>query len=81
MEYNKKHGITPKTIVKDVRGLIEAGTTVEDENGKYMTRAEKERLIEKLTKDMQQAAKALEFEYAALLRDRIIELKGEKDAG
>jgi len=76
MEYNEKHGITPKTIIKDVRGLIEVSTPAEDDKGKYMTHAEKERLIERLTKDMQKASKALEFEYAALLRDRIIELKG-----
>ncbi len=79
MAYNQAHNITPKTVQKNIRDLIDAsaeGGEVPTKPEKYMTRAEKDQLIEKLTQDMKKAAKAMEFEYAALLRDRIIELKG-----
>ena len=78
--YNEAHGIVPKTVVKSIRDLIEiTETPAEDEKEeKYMTEAEKRALIEKLERDMRAAAKVMEFEYAALLRDRIIELRGEK---
>ena len=79
--YNKAHGIVPKTIVKDVRELIEI-TQAEGEaakkNGVKMTKAEREREIAKLEKEMRTAARMMEYEYAAVLRDRIIELRGEK---
>ena len=79
--YNKAHGIVPKTIVKDVRELIEI-TQAEGEaskkNGVKMTKAEREREITKLEKEMRAAARMMEYEYAAVLRDRIIELRGEK---
>ena len=79
--YNKAHGIVPKTIIKDVRELIEI-TQAEGEaakkNGVKMTRAEREREIAKLEKEMRAAARMMEYEYAAVLRDRIIELRGEK---
>ena len=79
--YNKAHGIVPKTIVKDVRELIEI-TQAEGEaakkNGVKMTKAEREREIAKLEKEMRAAARMMEYEYAAVLRDRIIELRGEK---
>ena len=80
MAYNEAHGIVPKTIIKSIRDLIEiTETPAEDvKTEKYMTEAEKKALIEKLERDMRAAAKAMEFEYAALLRDRIIELRGEK---
>ena len=79
--YNKAHGIVPKTIIKDVRELIEI-TQAEGEaakkNGVKMTKAEREREIAKLEKEMRAAARMMEYEYAAVLRDRIIELRGEK---
>ena len=79
--YNKAHGIVPKTIIKDVRELIEI-TQAEGEaakkNGVKMTKAEREREIAKLEKEMRAAAHMMEYEYAAVLRDRIIELRGEK---
>jgi len=79
--YNKAHGIVPKTIVKDVRELIEI-TQAEGEaqrrDGVKMTAAEREREIAKLEKEMRAAAKQMEYEYAAVLRDRIIELRGQK---
>ena len=79
--YNKAHGIVPKTIVKDVRELIEI-TQAEGEsakkNGVKMTKAEREREIARLEKEMRAAARMMEYEYAAVLRDRIIELRGEK---
>lgn len=79
--YNEEHGIVPKTVVKSVRDLIEVTESAESENEeKYMTEGERLALIEKLERDMRQAAKVMEFEYAALLRDRIIELRGEKAA-
>lgn len=80
--YNKEHGITPKTIHKSVRDVIEissdaSGTDVQREDGVKMTRKEREAAIAKLEKDMKNAAKMLEYEYAAALRDRIIKLRGE----
>ena len=76
--YNKQHGIVPKTIVKSVRDLIEISKPTEDVKGKAgvkMTKAEKEREIARLEKAMREAAKMMEFEYAAVLRDQIIELR------
>ena len=76
--YNKQHGIVPKTIVKSVRDLIEISKPTEDIKGKSgvkMTKAEKEREIARLEKAMREAAKMMEFEYAAVLRDQIIELR------
>ncbi len=77
--YNKEHGITPKTIVKDVRDIIEIGQKAEnDKPDSKLSRAEKQALIKRLTSEMQQAAKILEFEHAAYLRDRINKLRGGK---
>ncbi|MGN0585732.1 MAG: excinuclease ABC subunit UvrB [Oscillospiraceae bacterium] len=80
MEYNEAHGIKPKTIIKEVRDVIEISTKVETESKtrkqKQMSAAEKQALIEKLTVEMKNAAKILEFEHAAYLRDKINELKG-----
>jgi len=79
--FNEAHGIVPKTIVKGVRELIEisrAAESEEDEGGVKMTQREREAAIEKLEKEMKKASKMLEFEYAAVLRDRIIKLRGEK---
>ena len=81
--YNKEHGIVPKTIIKGVRDVLEISRTAEGEKtrGKKKVKlSEQERAAEivRLEKEMKEAAKMLEFEYAAVLRDRIIELKGEK---
>ena len=79
--YNKAHGIVPKTIIKDVRELIEI-TQSESEatrkDGVKMTKVEREREIARLEKEMRAAAKMMEYEYAAVLRDRIVELRGVK---
>ena len=75
--YNQAHGIVPKTIVKSVRDLIEISKPTEEVRGKSgvnMTKAEKEREIARLEKAMREAARMMEFEYAAVLRDQIIEL-------
>ena len=75
-KYNEEHGIIPKTIVKDVRDIIEIGEKVDKEKpDSKLSRAEKEMLIKRLTAEMKQAAKMLEFEHAAYLRDRIEKLR------
>jgi excinuclease ABC subunit B len=77
--YNEANGIVPKTIIKDVRDIIEIGTKVENEKpDSKLSRAEKETLIRRLTNEMRQAAKILEFEHAAYLRDRINKLRDSK---
>ena len=78
MAYNEAHGIVPKTIVKSVRDLIEISRSGKETRGKAgvkMTRAEKDKEIARLEKAMREAAKMMEFEYAAVLRDQIIELR------
>ncbi|NLG53923.1 MAG: excinuclease ABC subunit UvrB [Clostridiales bacterium] len=79
-EYNEKHGIVPKTIRKEVRELLEISKDAEvsGEKAKNLSARERAELIAKLERDMKEAARMMEFEYAALLRDRIIELRGEK---
>ena len=79
--YNEANGIVPKTIVKDVRELIEISrdaTQVMREGGIKMTRHEREQAIAKLEKQMRKAAAMMEYELAAVLRDQIIELRGLK---
>ena len=78
-QYNKEHNITPKTIVKKVGDIIEISTHADDDKKpkKKLTRAEREKLIEQLTKEMKAAAKLLEFEHAAYLRDKIKSLRNE----
>ena len=78
--YNQANGIKPKTIIKSVRDLIEISSTAERKgrNGVKMTRAEKEKEIARLEKQMKEAARMMEFEYAAILRDQIIELRGKE---
>lgn len=74
-KYNEEHGIVPQTIKKDVHDIIEIGVKDDKLKEKNMSKAEKEVLIKKLTAEMHQAAKILEFEQAAYLRDRIEQLK------
>ncbi|MBR5021319.1 MAG: excinuclease ABC subunit UvrB [Oscillospiraceae bacterium] len=77
--YNEAHGIVPKTVIKSVRDLIEISAPTAERKGRSgvkMTRAEKEKEIARLEKQMKEAAKMMEYEYAALLRDQIIELRG-----
>lgn len=76
MKYNQEHGIVPKTITKSVHEIIEISKkdTVDGKKKRY-TKKEREELIAQLTKEMKAAAKILEFEHAAALRDRIEELK------
>ena len=82
-DYNKAHGIVPKTIIKDVREILEISKS-EDAGHKAkgkpkkLTEAERTAEIAKLEQEMKEASKLLEFEYAAVLRDRIIELRGGK---
>jgi excinuclease ABC subunit B len=76
--YNKEHGIVPKTIVKDVRDVIEITPKSEDKPAKQMSREQRAAMIKKLTVEMHQAAKLLDFEYAALLRDKIAKLQSGK---
>ncbi|TKH25547.1 excinuclease ABC subunit B [Bacillus wiedmannii] len=81
--YNKEHGITPKTIQKGVRDVIRATTAVEEPEmyeaapAKKMTKKEREKTIAKMEAEMKEAAKALDFERAAELRDLLLELKAE----
>ncbi|WP_265938535.1 excinuclease ABC subunit B [Bacillus thuringiensis] len=81
--YNKEHGITPKTIQKGVRDVIRATTTAEETEtyeatpAKKMTKKESEKTIAKMEAEMKEAAKALDFERAAELRDLLLELKAE----
>ena len=85
IEYNKKHGITPKTIQKEIRDVIRATQAAEEPesyltkvtDGKKLTKAEKTTLLESLETEMKEAARALDFERAAELRDTILELKAE----
>ena len=81
--YNQEHGIVPKTIIKGVREVLEISKTAEEDTirgrkKRKLSDAERAAEIEKLTKEMKEASKMLEFEYAAVLRDRIIELQGGK---
>ena len=78
MRYNDEHGITPESVRKKVADIIEIGKKAKPEKSKNLTRLERERMIENLTMEMREAAKALEFEKAAYIRDRIRELKNEK---
>ena len=81
MKFNEEHGIVPKTIVKDISDVIEISSKEEVEYSarqkSKLSKEETARLIDSLTKQMKEAAKLLEFEHAAFLRDKIAELKGE----
>ena len=76
-KYNEEHGITPQTIKKSVRDVLEITSkeNVEGRSKKRLSKKEREALIQKLTAEMKEAAKLLEFEHAAYLRDKINELK------
>lgn len=80
LEHNKKHGIIPVTIRKDIRDVLEITTkekTEDKSSAKNLSAGDKKKLIEKLTVEMKNAAKLLEFEHAAYLRDKINELKNK----
>ncbi len=77
MKYNEAHGITPESVKKKVADIIEIGKKPKAENKKKLSAAERQRLIESMTLEMREAARALEFEKAAYLRDRIKELKNQ----
>ncbi len=83
MKYNEEHGITPKTIIKKVSDVLEISTHADDDKKykKQLTPEEKMKLIEQLKKEMKAAAKLLEFEHAAFLRDKINALKGGNARG
>ncbi len=79
MKYNTEHGITPQSIIKEVRGILEISSRAETEKPvSKMSRSEREQLINQLTAEMKSAAKILEFEHAAYLRDRIEKLRSAK---
>jgi len=80
--YNKAHGIVPKTIIKGIRDIIDMGASSEDKGKsrldkkkKKLTATEREKLIEQYTREMKEAARSLEFEKAAYLRDEIKKLR------
>ena len=78
--HNKANGIVPRTVIKSVREILELSAAEEEtqrRSGKKLTKKELEEEIAKTEKQMREAAKMLEFEYAALLRDRLIELRKE----
>ena len=80
--FNQAHGIVPKTIIKSVRDVIELSAAEEESEQllrkkTQLSKKERDAAIEKLEKEMKEASKRLEFEYAAVLRDRIIELRGK----
>ncbi len=80
MKYNAEHGITPKTIVKDIRAVLEISGAKDKNNGRKrkLTKAEREALIKQYTEQMKAAAKVLDFEQAAFLRDKIKELQNDR---
>ena len=78
-KYNEEHGITPQSIKKEIREILEisTGETVDRKLKKKMNPREREAMIAKLTAEMRDAAKILEFEHAAYLRDKIQKLRDE----
>ncbi|MGI5824765.1 MAG: UvrB/UvrC motif-containing protein, partial [Bacillota bacterium] len=79
MRYNKEHGIVPKTIIKDIRDVVSTIMPQSDEDkakkGMKLTKKEKDKVIRSLEKAMREAARKLDFEEAARLRDVIMEIK------
>ncbi len=81
IKYNEEHGIIPKTVTKKVAEILEISTHKDEgkeKKKKKLTAAERKSMIEQLTKEMKAAAKLLEFEHAAFLRDKIKQLEGQK---
>ncbi|NLA76762.1 MAG: excinuclease ABC subunit B, partial [Clostridiales bacterium] len=78
IKYNTEHGITPTTIKKDIREILEISSHADDgaQSKRKLSRREKQEMIDRLTVEMKAAAKLLEFEHAAYLRDKIAKLKG-----
>ncbi len=76
-EYNKEHNITPKTIIKEIRDLISNEEEIKEEPKEKLSKKEKLDMIDNLTKEMNDAAKKLDFERAMELRDIIFELESE----
>lgn len=76
-EYNKEHNITPKTIIKEIRDLISNEEEIKEEPKEKLSKKEKLDMIDNLTKEMNDAAKKLDFEHAMELRDIIFELESE----
>ena len=81
--YNKAHGIVPRTIVKSIRDVIEISRAADprsgrEKGGRDLTQKELQARIAQLEKEMKEASRRLEFEYAAILRDQIIELRGKR---
>ena len=76
-KYNREHGITPKTIIKEVRDVIDMSSKedISKAQNKKLSPKQKEELREKLTKEMRKAASELDFERAAFLRDSIAKIK------
>ena len=78
MAYNEAHGITPESVKKKVADVIEIGKKAPKITDKKLSRLERERMIEQLSAEMREAARTLEFEKAAFIRDQIRELKNQK---
>ncbi|MBQ6830082.1 MAG: excinuclease ABC subunit UvrB [Clostridia bacterium] len=78
MRYNEEHGITPRTIIKDVREVLQITPAEKSKDGRRLSKVERLQRIEQLTREMKHAAKLLEFEHAAWLRDEIEKLKSQK---
>lgn len=79
IKYNQEHGIVPKTIIKEIRDVLEISKKPDKhskKSAKWLPRAEREKLITQYTAEMKKAAKMLDFEHAAYLRDKIKELQG-----
>ena len=76
-EYNREHGIIPKTIIKAIHDVISNNTKVLDKPEKKMSKKEKDHLMVDIEKEMKEAAKNLDFERAMELRDILFEMKSE----